>query len=226
MWNHSGGKGGGAAKQRVILGSFCWVPVSLRDGGHPVDKKGIWTTLYLEVESVVPQASEAIQEMGRRNAPGCDRRPTQLRLYQEELQGGAQGPQEAGTLPKEAPEEEEEGGLAWEDFVARKPAVAWLPHVQHNAQAPQVGWWISSFTVAAAQNTIGTSIFTMLPDYPAEAIRQGRRSTIARRLRRKCLQAPQNRRKTLHRTRPNDHSGARLAAEKCPNRGRIHHPKG
>jgi len=100
MWNHSGGKGGGAAKQRVILGSFCWVPVSLRDGGHPVDKKGIWTTLYLEVESVVPQASEAIQEMGRRNAPGCDRRPTQLRLYQEELQGGAQGPQEAGTLPR------------------------------------------------------------------------------------------------------------------------------
>jgi len=57
-------------------------------------------------------------------------------------------------------------------FRRRKPAVAWLPHVQHNAQAPQVGWWISSFTVAAAQNTIGTSIFTMLPDYPAEAIRQ------------------------------------------------------
>jgi len=39
-------------------------------------------------------------------------------------------------------------------FRRRKPAVAWLPHVQHNAQAPQVGWWISSFTVAAAQNTI------------------------------------------------------------------------
>jgi len=100
MWNHSGGKGGGAAKQRVILGSFCWVPVSLRDGGNPVDKKGIWTTLYLEVESVVPQASEAIQEMGRRNAPGCDRRPAQLRLYQEELQGGAQGRKRPGRFPR------------------------------------------------------------------------------------------------------------------------------
>jgi len=86
-------KGGCAAKQRVILGSFCWVPVSLRDGGHPVDKKGIWTTLYLEVESVVPQASEAIQEMGRRNAPGCDRRPASTAS-----KGGA--PKRPGRFPR------------------------------------------------------------------------------------------------------------------------------
>lgn len=56
-------------------------------------------------------------------------------------------------------------------FRRRKPAVAWLPHVTHNEQAQQVGWWSSSITVAAAANTITTSIFSLVPDYPAEAVR-------------------------------------------------------
>jgi len=166
MWNHSGGKGGGAAKQRVILGSFCWVPVSLRDGGHPVDKKGIWTTLYLEVESVVPQASEAIQEMGRRQ---CSRvRPSTnpaTALPRRATRGGP-GPARGRDASQGSAGRRRRRRTSMGRFRRRKPAVAWLPHVQHNAQAPQVGWWISSFTVAAAQNTIGTSIFTMLPDYP------------------------------------------------------------
>lgn len=56
-------------------------------------------------------------------------------------------------------------------FRRRKPAVAWLPHVAHNEQNPVVGWWDGSFTVPAAVDTLSTQVFSMVPDYPAEAVR-------------------------------------------------------
>jgi len=117
MWNHSGGKGVAAAKQRVILGSFCWVPVSLRDGGNPVDKKGIWTTLYLEVESVVPPSKRSYSRNGQTQCSRVRPSTTQLRLYQEELQGGP-GPARGRDASRGSAGRRRRRRLAWEDFVA------------------------------------------------------------------------------------------------------------
>lgn len=56
-------------------------------------------------------------------------------------------------------------------FRRRKPTVAWLPHVTHNEQTPAVGWWDGAFTVPNTVDTTSTQIFSLVPDYPAEAVR-------------------------------------------------------
>lgn len=56
-------------------------------------------------------------------------------------------------------------------FRKRKPAVAWLPHVQHDAQDSAVGVWDFATTVSAVNNGFNTSIFSLVPDFPGESIR-------------------------------------------------------
>lgn len=53
----------------------------------------------------------------------------------------------------------------------RRPAVAWLPHVAIDSQDPKLGVWNGSVTVAAANNGFNTTILSLTPDFPAEAIR-------------------------------------------------------
>lgn len=57
------------------------------------------------------------------------------------------------------------------NFRRRKPGVAWLPHVAHDSQNPQIGYWYANIAVSATANTITTSVFALVPDYPAEAVR-------------------------------------------------------
>lgn len=108
------GEGSGAAQQRVVLGSFIWLPVSLRKDGQLERKMAHWVNVSLEIEEGIevelPEAGENVQEMGGRHVTGGDRRQTELfGSY------GGQEPQEAGTLPKEAPEKEEEGCVSEDD---------------------------------------------------------------------------------------------------------------
>jgi len=93
-------KGGGAAKQRVILGSFCWVPVSLRDGGHPVDKKGIWTTLYLEVESVVPKQAKLFKKWADAMLQGATVDQPSYGSTKKSYKGGPRARKRPGRFPR------------------------------------------------------------------------------------------------------------------------------
>jgi len=55
-------------------------------------------------------------------------------------------------------------------FRRRKPAVAWLPHVAHDATGT-TSYWYDTQAVSLTASVITTSIYSLVPDYPAEAIR-------------------------------------------------------
>lgn len=55
-------------------------------------------------------------------------------------------------------------------FRKRRPSVAWLPHVAHD-QSGTRSFWYDTQAVGFTAATITTSIYSLVPDYPAEAIR-------------------------------------------------------
>lgn len=53
----------------------------------------------------------------------------------------------------------------------RKPSVAWLPHVQHDDNTPNLGFWKGTHGVSALGDATTTTILSATLDIPAEANR-------------------------------------------------------
>jgi len=82
-------EGTGAAKQRVILGSFLWCPVSQRlDGGTNLGAR--WCHIIVEVEDELPHDAQAVQSVGKSN--GGRSKGRQTSIYDVIATAGAKDP--------------------------------------------------------------------------------------------------------------------------------------